>query len=102
MDRDFEQKWKKMIDSDKRQLYSDMRSLSTMSQNEETALDSNVRTAEQQSSTESSTKSEGTMTDVHEKKEWGDPRGEIDFNPIDSRGYISKGIQVRGQVKENR
>ncbi|VDM42601.1 unnamed protein product [Toxocara canis] len=53
------------------------------------------------SSTESKTKDVGTMTSFEEMIDWGEPFGTIDFEPMDSKGRINKGIQARGQTEND-
>ncbi|KHN76177.1 hypothetical protein Tcan_11269 [Toxocara canis] len=98
----FERDWKKMIDSDTKQLYSSVQNFSPISQSEkQSSRTTTPRSPAPSSSTESKTKDVGTMTSFEEIIDWGEPFGTIDFEPMDSKGRINKGIQARGQTEND-
>uniref|UniRef100_A0A0M3ICY7 Plus3 domain-containing protein n=1 Tax=Ascaris lumbricoides TaxID=6252 RepID=A0A0M3ICY7_ASCLU len=93
----FDKNWKRMVDEDRRQLYSDVRSLSPLSQNEKQDTSLGPRTPISPLK-ESKTKDVGILTDFDEEKDLGEPSGMIDFEPANNNGHVNKAVQARGKT----
>uniref|UniRef100_A0A915ABT7 Uncharacterized protein n=1 Tax=Parascaris univalens TaxID=6257 RepID=A0A915ABT7_PARUN len=93
----FDKNWKRMVDEDRRQLYSDVRSFSPLSQNDK--QDTSIAPGTPISPLkELETKDVGTLTDFDEDKDLGEPSGMIDFEPASNNGHINKAVQARGKT----
>ncbi|KAM3728512.1 Protein translocase subunit SecA [Dirofilaria immitis] len=81
--------WRKKYEEDKRTLYSDQQATSKdgLSSPATICSDVNISVCET-----------GMITEDQQMNEWGGVTGILDFEPKDSRGNVSKAIQIRGSL----
>ncbi|VDN94076.1 unnamed protein product [Brugia pahangi] len=81
--------WRKRYEEDKRALYSDQ---------QETTKNNSSSPVTARSDTNTSLRDAATITKDERTHNWGPVAGILDFEPKDSRGNMSKAVQIRGNL----